>query len=84
MSLEAALLGRARGAWIARVGDLALAERRLDRSAAARLGQAKLSRRLVAREKRSSVRLRVIATDAGRWSPDGRQEHLCRGGPLGS
>jgi uncharacterized protein DUF4394 len=62
--LEVALLGRARAVRIARVGDVVLAERNLGVSAAARRVRLKPSRRLVARAKRFTVRLRVIATDA--------------------
>jgi len=65
VSLELALLGRARTARIARAGDVVLAERNLTLSAASRRVRLKPSRRLVARAKRFTVRLRVIATDAG-------------------
>jgi Domain of unknown function (DUF4394) len=64
VSLEVALLGRARRAGIARVGDVVLAERRLGTSAATRRVRLKPRRRLVGRARRFSVRLRVIATDA--------------------
>ncbi len=64
VSLEVALLGRARSAGIARVGDVVLAERRLGSSAAVRQVKLKPRRRLVGRRSRFSVRLRVIATDA--------------------
>lgn len=64
VSLEVALLGRARRAGIARVGDVVLAERRLGASAATRRVTLKPRRRLVGRARRFSVRLRVIATDA--------------------
>jgi hypothetical protein len=64
VSLEIALLGRARTASIARAGDLVLAERSVGISAAARRVRLKPSRRLVARTRRFTVRLRVVATDA--------------------
>jgi hypothetical protein len=64
VSLEVALLARARRAGIARVGDVVLAERSLGMSAATRRVRLKPRRRLVGRAKRFSVRLRVIATDA--------------------
>ncbi len=64
VSLEVALLARARGARIARVGDLVLAERMLGVSSAARTVRLKPRRRLVGRARRFTVRLRVIATDA--------------------
>jgi hypothetical protein len=64
VSLEVALLGRARSAGIARVGDIVLAERNFGSSAGTRRVKLKPRRRLVGRRKRFSVRLRVIATDA--------------------
>ena len=64
VSLEVALVGRARSAGIARVGDLVLAQRNFGSSAATRRVTLKPRRRLVGRRKRFSVRLRVIATDA--------------------
>ena len=64
VSLEAALIGRARTARITRAGDLVLAERKVGLSAAARRVRLKPSRRLVARTRRFTVRLRVVATDA--------------------
>ena len=64
VSLEVALLGRARSAGIARVGDIVLAERKFGSSAATRRVKLKPRRRLVGRRNRFSVRLRVIATDA--------------------
>ena len=79
VSLQAALIGRARTARITRAGDLVLAERRVGMSAAARRVRLKPSRRLVARTRRFTVRLRVVATDAagnarrpGRGSGSGR------------
>jgi hypothetical protein len=64
VSLEVALLGRARSAAIARVGDLVLAQRSLGASDATRRVELKPPRRLVGRRKRFSVRLRIVATDA--------------------
>ena len=64
VSLEVALLGRARSAGIARVGDIVLAQKNFGSSTATRRVKLKPRRRLVGRRKRFSVRLRVIATDA--------------------
>lgn len=64
VSLEVALLGRARSAVIARAGDLVLAQRSLGASAATRRVTLKPRRRLVGRRKRLNVRLRIVATDA--------------------
>jgi Domain of unknown function (DUF4394) len=64
VSLEVTLLGRARSAGIARVGDLVLAQRRLGLSGATRRVTLKPRRRLIGRRKRFSVRLRIVATDA--------------------
>jgi Domain of unknown function (DUF4394) len=64
VSLEVTLLGRARSAGIARVGDLVLAQRKLGLSSATRRVMLKPKRRLIGRRKRFSVRLRIVATDA--------------------
>jgi hypothetical protein len=64
VSLEIALLGRARSAGVARVGDLVLAEASFRLSAQTRAIRLKPRRRLVGGRRRFSVRLRVIATDA--------------------
>jgi hypothetical protein len=64
VSLDVALLGRARSAGIARVGDLVLAQRSLGASAEARRVTLKPRRKLIGRRKRFSVRLRIVATDA--------------------
>ena len=64
VSLEVALLVRARAIRIARVGDVVLAERNLGLSAAERRVRLKPRRRLVGRARRFTARLRVIATDA--------------------
>jgi len=66
VSLQVALLARARTARIARAGDLVLAERAVGMSATARRVRLKPSRRLVARTSRFTVRLRVVATDAAK------------------
>jgi hypothetical protein len=66
VSLEVALLGRARTARITRAGDLVLAERKVGMSATARRVRLRPSRRLVARRTRFTVRLRVAATDAAK------------------
>ena len=64
VTLEVALLARARGARIARAGDLVLAERKFGLSAAARTVRLKPRRKLVGAARRFAVRLRVIATDS--------------------
>jgi hypothetical protein len=64
VSLEVALLGRARSAGLARAGDVILAERNFAMSAARRSVRLKPKRSLVGRRKTLSVRLRVIAIDA--------------------
>jgi hypothetical protein len=62
--LDIVLLGRARSARIARIGDVVLAERHLRRSAATRSVRLRPKRSLAPRRARFSVRLRVTATDA--------------------
>jgi hypothetical protein len=64
VSLEVALLGKARSASVARSTDVVLAEKNYKLSAAARSVRLKPKRSLVGRRKSFTVRLRVIATDA--------------------
>src|SRR5829696_207223 len=64
VSLEVALLGRARSAGLARAGDVVLAERNFGMSPATRSVKLKPKRSLVGKRKRFTARLRVIATDA--------------------
>ena len=64
VSLEVALLGRARSAGLAKTADLVLAQKSYRLSAAPRSVKLKPKRSLVGRRKRITVRLRVIATDA--------------------
>ena len=63
-SLDVVLLGRATSVYVARAGDIVLAQRHLSSSARTRTVKLKPKRRLVARRARFSVRLRVTATDA--------------------
>ena len=64
VSLEVALLGKARSAGLAHTADLVLAERNFGMSTAPRKVKLKPKRSLVGKRKRFTVRLRVIATDA--------------------
>jgi len=64
VSLEIALLGKARSAGLAKATDVVLAEKNYKLSAAARSVRLKPKRSLVGGRKTFTVRLRVIATDA--------------------
>src|SRR5829696_2466852 len=64
VSLEVALLGRARSAGLARAGDVVLAERNFGMSADTRSVKLKPKRSLVGKRKRFTARVRVTATDA--------------------
>lgn len=64
VSLEIALLGKARSASVAKTTDVVLAEKNFALSSAARSVRLKPKRSLVGKRKNFSVRLRVIATDA--------------------
>jgi hypothetical protein len=64
VSLEIALLGKARSASVAKTADVVLAEKNYALSSAARSVRLKPKRSLVGKRKSFSVRLRVIATDA--------------------
>ena len=66
VSMEVALLARARSAGLARPGDVVLAERNFAMSANRRSFRLRPNRRLVGRKRRLTVRLRIVATDAAR------------------
>ena len=64
VSLEVALLGKARTAGLSKTADVVLAEKSFGLSASGRSVKLKPRRSLVGRRTRFSVRLRVVATDA--------------------